>query len=55
MVRTEEEIHEQIDKALDRIDFEGRFQGMTYEEGVAYALKWVIGEIDEAPMQEEEF
>ena len=35
---TEEEIQEQIDASYD-----SEMWGMSYEEGVRYALEWVLG------------
>lgn len=49
MKRSEEEIREQIDLAVKN---DGTFHGMTFEEGVRYALEWVLGECEEAPMED---
>jgi hypothetical protein len=38
---TEEEIQEQIDKS-----YESDMHGMSYEEGVRYALEWILGSED---------
>lgn len=38
--RTEEEIQELADKAKD---LNGKYPGMTYEEGITAALEWVLG------------
>jgi hypothetical protein len=46
--RSREEIDQQIDAAIDT---EGRFSGMTYEEGVRDALQWAIGETDAPPIE----
>lgn len=53
-MRSQQEIYGQIDAASDAVFGEsgGNF-GMTYEEGVYYALRWVIGEEESAPMSEE--
>ena len=50
-MKTEYKINNMIDKAIDA---EGRFPGMSYEQGVRYALEWVMEYVDEAPIQEEE-
>lgn len=46
--RTKEEIEEQIDLSME---FPDKFHGMTYADGVKYALQWVLGEMDEKPME----
>lgn len=46
---TEQEIQDQIDYANDN---RNAFSGMTYAEGVAAALEWVLfGNSDEKPME----
>lgn len=49
----EDEIQVVIDDAHDSID-EGRsrWPSMTYEQGVADALRWISGDRDEAPFEE---
>jgi hypothetical protein len=49
-MRSEDEIYEQIDKALEN---DGRYPGMTYEQGVDAALRWAIGHADEPPMEDD--
>jgi len=51
MMRTEQEIEDQINEAVEN---DGKWPGMTYESGVASALRWVTGEDDLAPMNDEE-
>lgn len=46
---------EQIEAELDRIpepDGPSRWPSMTYEQGVDAALRWVLGHIDERPMED---
>ena len=48
---------EQIQEAIDRADYnknQGRFSGMTYEQGIADGLRWVIDKdgIEEDPTAE---
>ena len=52
--RTRSEIDEQLNACVDSID-EGRskYPGMTYEQGVDAALRWVAGDTDDAPMEDE--
>jgi len=51
--RTKSEIEEQLNKALDALDTGSKYPGMSYEEGVSAALDWVIGNIDDRPMDDE--
>lgn len=46
-MKSQKEIEEQIDEAVNSTE---NLSGMTYQQGVEYALAWVIGEIPEAPM-----
>lgn len=46
--RTHEEITEQIHLAMEE---DGRWHGMTYEQGVRAALEWIIDEDEDPPMQ----
>lgn len=40
---------EQIETVLNRLPGDGktRFSGMTYEQGIEEALRWVLGELEE--------
>ena len=52
MTRTREEIHDMLDKALSWVHVGATsVSGMTYEQGVEYALRWALGE--EEPVEEE--
>jgi hypothetical protein len=54
MVRGEDEVYEQIDKAGELINDEvSMYSGMSYEQGVRDALEWILGDIDDAPMDDE--
>ena len=46
MERSEAEIQEQIDRS-----YESDMHGMSYEEGVRYALEWVLGN-DAKPIED---
>lgn len=52
MIRTEEEINEQIDLAMEGREDGTNFAGMSYEDGVITALEWLNGDCDEKPMDE---
>lgn len=51
-MRTESEIEDQIGKALESGENGSTLFGMTYEEGVDAALRWVNGDSDEPPIEE---
>lgn len=54
VMRSLEEIESQLDEAIKQADTgESRFFGMSYEEGVAAALDWVLGHVSEAPIPNE--
>lgn len=48
-MKTEEEIQEQIDAAMEN---SGKFPGMSYAEGVQIALEWALGQHEDAPMED---
>ena len=52
--RSDEEIDEQLNIAMEQFDKGGsKFPGMTYEQGVAEALQWVLGDSDDQPIPDE--
>jgi hypothetical protein len=54
ITRTDEEINKLMDDAVRSID-EGtrRYPSQSYEEGIYEALKWVTGQTDDHPYEEE--
>lgn len=53
MTITREEVEAQIDLATERINSgENCMVGMSYEEGVKYALEWILGEIEDKPIED---
>lgn len=51
---TDDEVQEQIDLASEAaVTGQSQWPGMTYEQGVDNALRWALGETDDAPMEEE--
>lgn len=50
-MKTREEVNEQIDKAQQSIESGEGYHGMSYEEGVKAALEWVMGDIEEKPIE----
>lgn len=52
-MRSQREIDEQLNLAVDQtMEGSSKWPGMTYEDGVENALRWVTGETDEAPMED---
>lgn len=51
-MKTRKEIEDQIDKAMEAQSEGSKYPGMTYEEGVDAALRWALGDSDDAPMDE---
>ena len=43
---TETEINEVLDKCAQACNEGSKFPGMSYEEGVKYAIEWMHGEGD---------
>lgn len=53
-MRRQEEIFDQLDLAVEsEIEGRSKWPSMTYEEGVSAALRWVIGETDDKPMEDQ--
>lgn len=53
MSKSEEEIDAVLNKCAEQIDAGGSaWPGMTYEQGVDAALRWVNGDTDENPMED---
>lgn len=53
LVRSESEVNELLD-ACTAMEAAGetKYPGMSYEQGVKYALDWVLGNSDEHPMED---
>lgn len=48
---TDNEIQEELDKAVEHTSRgQAQWPGMSYEQGVQNALEWVLGDIDDKPM-----
>jgi len=51
--RTEDEIEDVRDLCMEQESAgSSRWPGMTYEQGVAAAIAWLLGENDHNPMEE---
>lgn len=53
-MRTRQEIDDQLNKAADGMDKGSKWPGMSYEQGVDHALRWVTGDEEIGPMDEDE-
>jgi len=52
-VRTSSEVNTVVEQAIVLINRgRSRFHGMTYEEGVRNAIEWLLGDIDDNPMED---
>ncbi len=52
LVRTDEEIDNVMNKALDASVEGSKWPGMSYEEGIDAAIRWIVGLADEDPMED---
>lgn len=53
--RTEDQVWEQLNAAEEQMMKGGtKWSGMTYEQGVANAIRWMVGDDDTPPMEDEE-
>lgn len=50
--RTQEEIDEVLNKCADAFDFGSLFAGMSYEQGVEDAVRWLTEHDQDNPMAE---
>jgi hypothetical protein len=53
IVRTEKEIDEVLEKAMDGKYSGSRYPGMSYEEGIMAFADWLFGDDDEPPFDED--
>jgi len=50
---SEQEINEVLNKCSDNIDkSKSKFPGMSYEEGVESAIRWILGDEETNPMDD---
>jgi len=50
--RTQEEIDDVLNGCIDAENEGSKFPGMSYEEGIKYAIEWILGESDVHPLEE---
>lgn len=46
-------MQDQLKQAVEGAAAGSRWPALSYEEGVAATLRWVLGQTDEAPMEDE--
>lgn len=51
-MRSPDEVDEQLNAAADGMDNGSKWPGMSYEQGVDAALRWVTGITDDKPMED---
>ena len=51
---TNDEIRDQLERATQAEHKPTKYPGMTYEQGVLYALRWVTGLTAEEPIEDED-
>lgn len=50
--RRAEEIDEQLNRAFEAEASGSNYPGMSYEQGVKYAIDWITGQSEEEPIPE---
>lgn len=53
VARSQDEVDEQLNRADDALDSGSRYPGMTYEEGVANGIRWLLGQDESPPMEDD--
>lgn len=51
--RTNTEIDDQLNKATEAADAGTSVPGMSYEQGVQAGILWVLGEVEDLPIEDE--
>ena len=51
-VRTEKQIDDVLNAASEGIEKGSKWRGMSYEQGVEAGIRWLIGDIDDNPMED---
>ena len=51
-MRTQDEVDGQLNLAAEGVDNGSRWPGMSYEQGVEAALRWMTGQTEDKPMEE---
>lgn len=54
LARTDSQINEQLNRAIEVVDGGStNWPGMSYEQGVDNALRWITGQTDDPPMEDD--
>ena len=52
IIRTEQQINEQLDKASQIINNDGtHYPGMSYEQGIQAMYDWLVGDTEDTPIE----
>lgn len=51
IVRSDDEIHAQMDRAFDGLDRGSKYPGLSFEEGVQQMFDWLTGQSSEPPFE----
>jgi hypothetical protein len=52
IIRSESEINELLDKVSEGRNHGSKFAGMSYEDGIQAMYDWLVGNVDENPMED---
>lgn len=52
VMRTDREVGVVIDKTWEREELGSSVPGMTYEQGVRAGIEWLLGHVDDNPMDD---
>lgn len=53
--QSDDDIHDVLNHALSLTDDgKTRYPGLSYEHGVVAALHWVLGEVQDSPLEDDE-
>jgi hypothetical protein len=54
LARTDSEIDDQLNKTAEAVDDGStKWPGMSYEQGVENAIRWITGQSDDVPMEDD--
>jgi hypothetical protein len=54
VARTDDEVDAQLNLAMESANSgRSRWPGMSYEQGVDAAIRWLIGDVEDPPMEDE--
>jgi hypothetical protein len=54
LARTDSEIDDQLNRAIEAVDSgKTNWPGMSYEQGVDTTIRWITGQSDDVPMEDD--